>query len=262
MLANPFRATTAVWNADIYASIDPTRPELRLKGKSIITTNGTSDLGAAIACSCAKAGASRIALIGCRLDTLEGKRADILSHPSSIDDVVVAQADIRNTAEVSQAFRTIRIAFDGGGSGNNRLREVLIHNAACFTSMRSIFKCDVDDWFRSFDRNVKDSLICVKGFLDMKNMDADTLLRSPSRRSSPPPPTVVTISIAATQIQSCFFPGFSAYIASKMASIRLLDYLQSEHPDVHVVSIHTGQILHETVSDRLARMYPVPLDQG
>jgi NAD(P)-dependent dehydrogenase (short-subunit alcohol dehydrogenase family) len=240
----PFPAPTEAWHTDTYPSIDPSRPELSLAGKSIVITAGGSGIGAAIAQSCAKAGAASIALIGRIVHVLEDNKAHIRSISNNTVEVLVVQADISNALEVDKAFRTIKQTFGGDAP-----LDILISNAGNFCGLTSLLKDDVDEWFRSFKINVKESLLVTRAFL------------SAAANNPKYQPTIVHISTAIAHVRSSFFPGFSAYAASKMASTRLFDYVQSERANVYVVSIHPGQVITE-MSDKPGREDPTPVDQG
>jgi hypothetical protein len=66
---NPFQG----WHNDIYPAIDPTRPELSAKGKSVVITGGGSGIGPQIARPFAIAGAKDIGIIGRRKNSLGNK---------------------------------------------------------------------------------------------------------------------------------------------------------------------------------------------
>ena len=61
---------TKTYHKATYPALDPTRPELSAKGKSIVITGGGTGIGAETAKYFAKAGASLIALLGRREEPL------------------------------------------------------------------------------------------------------------------------------------------------------------------------------------------------
>lgn len=214
----PFPAPTKTWHTDTYAAIDPFRPGLSLAGKSVVITGGGSGIGGAIAQSCAKAGAATIVLIGRREHILQDNKAKIASI-SSKTNVLVLTADIGNEGQVNEAFKSIKAALGPV--------DVFVNNAAYFSGAGSLIDDSIDEWFAAFETNVKGSVLAIRGFLTVAKPDA----------------TVVNISTAIAHMKADFFPGFSAYAASKVASTRAFDYLQSERPDLHVVSVHPGQVV-------------------
>lgn len=211
---------TKTWRSGTYASIDPTRPSLSLASKAIAITGGGAGIGLAIALSCAKAGASRIALVGRRTHILRQGKDQILAI-SPQTEVLCVQADISHAKEIQEAFLTIKNAFG--------LVDILINNAAYFSGARPILDVSTEEWFAAFDVNVKGSLLAARAFLDVASEN----------------PIIANISTAVAHLPPVYFPGFSAYSSSKIAATQMFAYLQHERPDVHIVSIHPGRILTE-----------------
>ena len=216
----PFPSPTRAWHTDTYPSINPSNPELSLAGKTVVITGGGAGIGGAIARSFARAGVSHIALIGRRKHLLEENKAEILSI-SKNTEVFLATADISNEVQVQHAFNAIKEVV---GPLN-----ILVNNAAYFSGANPVLSESVDEWFKSFEVNVKGSYLVAKAFLQVATKA----------------PTLVNITSAIAHMPSTYFPGFSAYAASKIASTRFFDYLQSERPDLHMVSIHPGQVATE-----------------
>ncbi|KAK2592466.1 hypothetical protein QQS21_009845 [Conoideocrella luteorostrata] len=211
---------TKTWRSDTYASIDPSRPSLSLAGKTIAITGGGAGIGLAIALSCAKAGASQIALIGRRAHVLDQGKTEVAAIAPNAQ-VLCVQADVSIAKDIQNAFSTIQNAFG--------LVDILINNAAYFSGASSILDVSTEAWFSAFDVNVKGSLLTAKAFLAVAS----------------PNPAIANISTAVAHLPPVYFPGFSAYASSKIAATQMFAYLQHERPDVHIVSIHPGRILTE-----------------
>ncbi|KAK9241982.1 short-chain dehydrogenase, partial [Lipomyces tetrasporus] len=212
---------TKVWHTDTYPSIRPSKPELSLAGKSVVITGGGLGIGRAIAQSFAKG------------HILQENSFKISSISNSVE-VFLAPADISNKAEVEQAFAAIKDAFGP--------LEIMVNNAAYFAGASSILDEPIDKWLTSFEVNVKGTFLVAKAFLAISN----------------PTPTVVNITSAIAHMPSSYFPGYSAYAASKMASTRFFDYLLSESPKLHVVSIHPGQVVTE-MAEKVGMTTPIDL---
>jgi NADP-dependent 3-hydroxy acid dehydrogenase YdfG len=82
----------------------------------------------------------------------------------------------------------------------------------------------VDDWWRSFEVNIKGALYATQAFLNHGASDA----------------VVIGVSSAIAHIVP--IPGFSAYAASKLAGTKFFDYVQAEYPNLHVVHIQPGVV--------------------
>jgi short-subunit dehydrogenase involved in D-alanine esterification of teichoic acids len=78
-MAAPFPLPQGItkWHSTSYPAIDPSRPELNAKGKVVVVFGGGSGIGAAIVKAFAAAGASNIAIFGCRQNVLETSKANI-----------------------------------------------------------------------------------------------------------------------------------------------------------------------------------------
>lgn len=220
MAAPPWPSPTKTWHNDTYPAIDPTRPELSLAGKTAVITGGGNGIGGAIAQSFAKAGVTRLALIGRRLEVLEDNKAKIaVINPQT--EVLLLQGDIVNEDQIQKAFETVKSTFGEP--------HILVNNAGYFDGRVSALKDDVNTWYQSFEVNVKGSLHVARSFLSVAAAS----------------PRILNISTAQAHLDAKFFPGMSAYISSKIAQLRLFDAIQVERPDVAIVNCHPGRVLSE-----------------
>jgi NADPH:quinone reductase-like Zn-dependent oxidoreductase len=133
----PFPSLTKVWRTDSYAAIDPHRPELSLAGKTVVVTGGGSGIGGAIARSVAKAGASRVAIIGRRHDVLDENKTAMVAVSPAATGVTTAIADISKEDEVAVAFAAIAAKIG--------TLDVLIHNAAYFGGSNLVMDDSVEE---------------------------------------------------------------------------------------------------------------------
>ncbi|RFU76915.1 short-chain dehydrogenase [Trichoderma arundinaceum] len=216
---------TKIWHTDTYATINPTRPELSVTGKTVVITGGGSGgIGGGIARSFAKAGASRIALLGRREAPLQETKEQIAKISES--QVLVVPADMADDASVKNAFETIRNAF---GAPN-----ILVCNAVHGNLEGKVQDLDLDSWFAVFQTNIRGTVGVVKAFLGV----------------AAPSPTLVDITSGIATLPPPAFPKFSSYAASKIATTRVFSYLAAELPDeAHVISIHPGLVLTELSAD-------------
>ncbi|KAH7251389.1 hypothetical protein BKA59DRAFT_491890 [Fusarium tricinctum] len=186
------------YHHDTYPSISETNPELSCKGKVVFITGGGRGIGQEIAKSFARAGAKGIFLIG---------RTVSVHH---------AKADITNTEAVTAAFKQCIEAFGH--------IDILVQNAGYLDDHRSLLESDLDDYWKTFEINVKGGLIVVQQFL----------------KHSQPGDTIINIGSGAGHLPC--IPRYSAYSSSKLAFAKVIEFVQLEHPDLRVFNINPGAI--------------------
>jgi NADP-dependent 3-hydroxy acid dehydrogenase YdfG len=210
-----FPAYTKVWHFKPYPAISPTKPELSARGKVVIITGGGTGIGAGAAKAFAQAGAAGIATIGRRENLLISSAADI-SVVSSSTKVEYAVADLTNKRATEAAFK--RLANSLGKI------DIFISNASWLSKVAPLTDSEDDDWWASFDINIKGSFNAIRAFLPYAAPNATLLSINTAIATLPP------------------IPGFSAYAASKIASAKMHEYLQAEHPELRVVNVQPGVV--------------------
>ena len=208
----PFPSPTSVWHTETYDSISPTRPELSAKGKTVVITGGGTGIGAETARSFAKAGASRIALLGRREGPLLETKASI-EHQFSNVEVFVAATDITKKTEVDKAFAQ----FVGDGKIH-----ILVSNAAMIGPQDPVRDVDCDGFLSAIQQNLKGSLLVAQAFL----------------RCAAPDAVAIETNSSAAHIN--FAPQFAAYSVAKLAVFRLWDSLAFANPEVSVFHVQPG----------------------
>ncbi|OJJ46842.1 hypothetical protein ASPZODRAFT_65269 [Penicilliopsis zonata CBS 506.65] len=214
---------TATWHNTTYPSIDPSQPSLSAQGKTIVVTGAGSGIGRETCLAFAAAGASRISLLGLQIETLTETQALILEHyPATSATVYVT--DVTDNEAVRKASSAI-----GGW-------DVLILNAASAVDPSPIVEADIDAWWKVMETNVKGMLLFAHHFLPTCH------------------PRAVVINVAAQVVSMPVTPtnptaGVSAYIVSKMAQVKLTEFISAEIGDGVAISVHPG-IVHTELSDK------------
>ncbi|KAK0904179.1 hypothetical protein LTR91_001190 [Friedmanniomyces endolithicus] len=209
----PYPSLTSEWHDNTYPAIDPKRPELSAKGKTIAISGGGSGIGRGIAQAFALAGASSIAILGRRQALLEETKQLIASKlPGTTFSTHVA--DVTDSLAVQKAAREI-------GQW-----DVLVSNAGYLSSKAPLVESDEAEWWQGFEVNVKGSYNLTKAFM-------------PSRK---PDSTIISVNAGSIQVPGPFSAGFSAYNSSKFAVLKMFEILAAETPDVHVMSMHPGVV--------------------
>ncbi|KAF2158998.1 hypothetical protein M409DRAFT_38018 [Zasmidium cellare ATCC 36951] len=203
---------TKTWHKDTYAAIDPrVRPELKLSGKTVVISGGGSGIGKGMTRAFAEAGASKIAILGRRDAVLQQTK-------SEIEDAVRGATTIQTNAVDIQDLPAVKRVADGIGPW-----DVLLANAGYLSEPMPLVDADPEEWWKSFEVNVKGVFNLAHSFL-------------PSRREGS---TLIVVSAGSIQIDA-MAKNYSVYNSSKFAEVKLLEILGKEEEDLHVVTMHPG----------------------
>ena len=206
---------------DTYTAIAPTKADL--SGKTVVVGGASRGIGRAIALSYARAGATRIAVTArSDLSSLRNEMIKLaLEAGRKEPKVLILSVDVTDRAAVEKAAGEIKAAFG--------TVDVLINNAGAMEAFSLMGNSDPDDWWKTWEVNVKGVYLMTKFCLPM-------LLESELK-------TVVVVSSIGANITS---PGMSAYQSTKSAVLRLNDYLMAEYGDKELIAygIHPGVSQH------------------
>ncbi|KAJ5750844.1 hypothetical protein N7533_007872 [Penicillium manginii] len=222
----PLPSFTETWHNASYPAISPSRSELSVANKTIIVTGAGSGIGRATAASFSRAGASKIILLGRTQSTLE-ETQKLLSCPSSI--CVADITDEKRIAEIAASIGTW---------------DILLLAAAYISSPSSIQFASITDWWQNLETNLKGSLIAVKSLL-------------PTAR--PAHATVIGYTAAIT-FPATMLTGLSAYGISKLAIVKLMEYIAAENPSIFTAALHPGMVETEIFKASGTDSAAVPLD--
>jgi NAD(P)-dependent dehydrogenase (short-subunit alcohol dehydrogenase family) len=194
-----------------YPAVSPTRPELSVKGKSVLVTGGGYGIGSSIAHAFAAAGAARIAISGRTESKLKSTAEEPnAAYPSTTTYYYIA--DVTDAAAVASMFESFGAA------------DILINNAGLLSDVVPLKTVDLKSWWRGFEVDILGTATVTQNFLRTKKSGQDA----------------VVISLNTVAAHWGGIPGFTSYAASKAAELRLVEGLQVENPDVRFVSVHPG----------------------
>ncbi|CAD0112201.1 unnamed protein product [Aureobasidium uvarum] len=200
-----------------------------LKGKRVFLTGASKGIGRETALSMARAGASSIAL-GARsslseLATEVEKAAKEAGHPSP--QVISIKLDVTDVSSTEQAAKTVKDEFGG--------LDFLFNNAGYLEDFKKIGESDPDEWWKTQEVNIKGPYLVARAFIPLllDTKDGDKTI-------------INTSSIGAHVIM----PGASSYQSSKLALLRLGEFIQSEYSDKGILcfGIHPGGVMTELAS--------------
>lgn len=211
---------TKVHHRDTYPEIDETKAGHSCAGKSIFITGAGTGIGKAIALSFARASAHAIFLAGRTLSTIEQTKKEVQQYsPECIVECYVM--DVANEAEVCYAFKHAGKRLDGRGL------DVLVSNAGYVAYLEKASTSSFEEVWRHFEINVKGSWLVISTFLKYAVENGAT---------------VINVSSGAAVINMA--GGLSAYSASKVATMKMLDYAHREEAvrGLRIFNIHPGVV--------------------
>ncbi|KAL4942336.1 hypothetical protein BDV06DRAFT_211920 [Aspergillus oleicola] len=213
----PMPSLTAKWHNQSYPGIDPKQPELSAAGKTVVITGAGSGIGRATALSFASAGANRIILIG--RDEIKLKETQE-ALPRNLETSFHA-------ASVTDENAITLVATETGSW------DVLVLAAGYLADQVPLKDTPVNEWWQSFETNVKGTMIPAKAFLPTATSGA----------------AIIGLT-TAIPFPAAVGKGLSAYITSKFAVARILEYVAAENPSVFTAALNPGTI-HTAMLDKL-----------
>ncbi|KAI0486310.1 NAD(P)-binding protein [Xylaria cf. heliscus] len=231
------RAFVPTAHNDTYPFISPSGASADLAGKSVLVTGASKGIGRGVALSFARAGCSRIAVAA--RTGVDELRQDILSaaltagRPEPL--VLALTLDITSPERVAAASAAVSDAFGG-------VLDVLVNNAGRTSAVVPLTEGDVDDWWATWELNVRGTYLCTRAFLPL-------LLKSSTR-------TVIITSSAGAHM---LVRNFLGYQTSKTALCRLAEFLAKEYEDQGLVAlaVHPGDVLTDVAACLGEEMAPI-----
>ncbi len=225
---------TKTYHHRSYAAIDPSRPELSAKDKTVIVTGaGEGSIGSTVALSFAKAGARKLALVGRTESTLQ-KTKETIDQAFPDATVMLFIADISKTESVGTAAHHIRATLGAW--------DVFVNCAGFFPSLSPLTGADEDEWWTAFELHAKFSLHFAKHFLPKCRPNA----------------TYLGTNAGAALVPASYVPKMSAYCASKVAMAKLDEYLAEENPNLRVFSVHPGVVMTPMAKKAMSGGHDLP----
>lgn len=209
-MAPTFPSLTKKWHSKPYPYIDPTRPELSCKGKNVIVTGGGTGIGLSISTAFAKAGAKSVTIMGRRVDKLEAAVKTITAAAGNDTTVTYKSVDLSKKADTVAAFDAVAQEF---GKIN-----ILIANASVYGQAGNIVDLTAEGLMSTVELNVVSVLHSFQAFLPHAAEGA-VLIHSNSSMAHFKP-----------------WAGAGAYPLSKALSLKLMDYIAVENPQIRVIS--------------------------
>ncbi|KAI1503387.1 hypothetical protein F5X99DRAFT_103748 [Biscogniauxia marginata] len=197
---------TSKTHHDTYAEIDPTGNPAPCHGKTVLITGAAKGIGRAIVVSYAKAGASRIA-IAARGDA-SATRTEALQAAANAGrqglEIIILKLDVCDYASITACVAEITSKWGHV--------DILVNNAGYLAPFEPLGVSDMDEWWRTWEVNVRGIYWVVRALLPL-------LLQGTEK-------TIINLtSVGALALT----PGASAYQSSKLAVMRLTEYLMVDY---------------------------------
>ncbi|KAG4439584.1 hypothetical protein IFR05_004932 [Cadophora sp. M221] len=220
-----YDVTSAV-HSDTYPAISPlSQPATN---KSVFIVGASRGVGLAMAISYAQSGASQIA-IGARSSLTSQKEAIVAAAKKagrSEPKVLTVKLDVSDQKSTEDAVQLIEKEF-------GKL-DIVINNAGIIGVPAAVGDSTPDIWWETMTVNLKGPYLVTRALIPL-------LLKGGDK-------TFVTTSSVGAHLVT---PGMSSYQTSKMAVMRLMEFVSEEYKDKGVIafSIHPGNIMTDMLSD-------------
>jgi len=221
---------TQTLHNDINPSTDPRKSDLSQPGKVILITGAGRGIGRSIALQYAQAGVATVIICARTASELDEVQTSIHSIQSTIS-VRKIHLDITNEEQVLAAAESVR-------REEGRL-DVLINNAGYTSLWVLLAEGDTDKYWNTWVVNIKGTYLMLHSFLPLMVETAKICGRAVD---------VVNVGSMGAHATT---PGASAYQASKLALLRLGEFVVEEYSGkgVNCFSVHPGGVVNEFSKD-------------
>jgi NAD(P)-dependent dehydrogenase (short-subunit alcohol dehydrogenase family) len=186
-------------------------------GKYILVTGASVDIGRAIALSWAKAGAAGIAICSRNAEDLDPVTVEVKRLNHTVQVLAMA-CDTTRSANVTNLFLAIKEQF-------GKL-DIVIANFGTVHLGRISGTDDNDEWWADMTTNFRSTHLPVHQYI----------------RTFGPAPTGTVISITSPA-DIVMTPNFSSYGIAKQTDRRLIEFLDTEYPEIKAFSLDPGILM-------------------
>lgn len=80
--------------------------------------------------------------------------------------------------------------------------------------------------------------------------------------ANPSHASIVALTTGTTALPAVALPGLSAYMASKLAQTKIIEFLAAENPNIFAVTLHPGMVETDIFTKSGAKAEALPMDKG
>ncbi|ORY67018.1 short chain dehydrogenase [Pseudomassariella vexata] len=226
----PLPSATPTWHNNTYATISPQRRELSAAGKTVIIIGAGTGIGRETAKAYGSAGAARLVLVGRNEYSLNETASSLPREISSL----VCVADVTQDKRMQDVARSVG------------MWDIIVLCAAYVSDPSPMASANIDEWWLSFETNTKGTFVAIKTFLPTAN---------PSKA------TILALTTGTTAMPAAMIPGLSAYMASKLAQTKIMEFLAAENPNVFAATVHPGMVETGIFTKSGAKAEMLPMDK-
>jgi NADP-dependent 3-hydroxy acid dehydrogenase YdfG len=124
--------------------------------------------------------------------------------------------------------------------------DILVLNAAHVLTPGPIVDASLHYWWQQYETNVKSVVIASQSFIP----------------TAEPGAALYAITAGAFVMPPAYTPGLSAYLTSKIAQSKVMEFVAAENPNLFVCTVHPGMIETDVFRSSGADPNQLPIDDG
>ena len=255
-----------------YSSLSQSLSQHSQRGRVIIITGGGRGIGLSIAQAFAGAGALSVHLLGRTASSLRSAKKDLSAQYTSCK-IHTHAIDIAAEGDVNEAFEGIR-------RSSIEEREVsgytLIHSAAFLPMPEDLDQISQEsrvrglEWWKTFEINVNGTFLVFQAFSNLVSAVPSDCVEDRDGRPDTPRTTTdkeaVIINLVSASAYAFTAAGTSAYAASKLAAMRIMECAACEgmakSHRTRIVNLHPGAVRTEMWEKSGGESVGIPCNDG